>query len=112
MSTLTLVIAQPLRKLPADCQLHQQNKLALSVGKVSFIRLVSAKGTINVLGSAIQVRQAARIPVRQSSNALYQVTGLENISHKERWFIFTDSQVYTFQIDKDLYKNTQTQIVP
>jgi hypothetical protein len=55
MSTLTLVIAQLLRKLPADCQLHQQNKLPLSVGKVSFIRLVSAKGTINVLGQQFKV---------------------------------------------------------
>jgi transposase InsO family protein len=45
---------KPLRKLPADCQLHQE-KLPIAVGKVSFIRLVSSSGTVNVLSQSFKV---------------------------------------------------------
>jgi putative transposase len=45
---------KPLRKLPADCQLHQE-KLPISVGKVSFMRLVSSSGTVNVLSQSFKV---------------------------------------------------------
>lgn len=43
-----------LRKLPADCLLHQE-KLPISVGKVSFIRLVKANGTVNLLSQQFQI---------------------------------------------------------
>ncbi|MBV7335226.1 DDE-type integrase/transposase/recombinase [Chloroflexi bacterium TSY] len=43
-----------LRKLPADCLLHQQ-KLPISVGKVSFIRLVRASGAVNLLSQRFQI---------------------------------------------------------
>lgn len=43
-----------LRKLPADCLLHQE-KLPIAVGKVSFIRLVKANGSINLLSQRFQI---------------------------------------------------------
>lgn len=43
-----------LRKLPADCLLHQE-KLPIAVGKVSFIRLVKANGAVNLLSQQFQV---------------------------------------------------------
>jgi putative transposase len=43
-----------LRKLPADFTLDGQ-QLPLAVGKVSFLRLVSAQGTINILEQPYQV---------------------------------------------------------
>ncbi|MBC8505864.1 MAG: transposase [Anaerolineales bacterium] len=43
-----------LRKLPADCELHSQ-QLPISVGKVSFIRLVSANGNISILGQRFKI---------------------------------------------------------
>lgn len=46
--------SKPLRKLPADFNVEGQ-KLPLAVGKVSFIRLVSAQGTMNVLGQQFKV---------------------------------------------------------
>ena len=46
--------SKQLRKLPADCDLHCQ-PLPISVGKVSFIRLVSANGNINILGQRFKI---------------------------------------------------------
>lgn len=43
-----------LRKLPADCSLHQE-KLPISVGKVSFIRLVRHNGSVNLLSQRFQI---------------------------------------------------------
>ena len=43
-----------MRKLPADCLLHQE-KLPISVGKVSFIRLVRDKGSVNLLSQRFQI---------------------------------------------------------
>jgi len=43
-----------LRKLPADCTLHQQ-KLPVAVGKVTFIRLVSIHGTVSILDQAFRI---------------------------------------------------------
>jgi hypothetical protein len=43
-----------LRKLPADFHVDGA-KLPIAVGKVSFIRLVSAQGTINVLEQQFRV---------------------------------------------------------
>lgn len=43
-----------LRKLPADCRLHQE-KLPIAVGKVSFIRLVRVDGSVKLLSQSFQV---------------------------------------------------------
>lgn len=43
-----------MRKLPANCLLHQE-KLPISVGKVSFIRLVRDKGSVNLLSQRFQI---------------------------------------------------------
>jgi transposase InsO family protein len=74
--------SKSLRKLPADCQLHQQKKLPLSVGKVSFIRLVSAKGTINVLGQQFKVGK--RLKFQYVKATLYTKLQALKIYHKGR----------------------------
>ena len=74
--------SKSLRKLPADCQLHQQQKLPLSVGKVSFIRLVSAKGTINVLGQQFKVGK--RVKFQYVKATLYTKLQALKIYHKGR----------------------------
>jgi transposase InsO family protein len=45
--------SQQLRKLPADFTV--ENKLPVAVGKVTFIRLVAAQGTIRILGQSFKV---------------------------------------------------------
>lgn len=45
---------KPLRKLPATCRLHQE-KLPIAAGKVSFIRLVRADGSVNLLSQRFQI---------------------------------------------------------
>lgn len=46
--------SKQLRKLPADCRLHQE-KLPVSVGKVSFIRLVKSNGTVTILSQQFKI---------------------------------------------------------
>jgi putative transposase len=70
-----------LRKLPADCQLHQQ-KLPISVGKVSFIRLVTAKGTMNVLSQQFKVGK--RLKFQYIKATLYTKPQVLKIYHKGR----------------------------
>ena len=43
-----------MRKLPADCLLPEE-KLPISVGKVSFIRLVKGNGSVNLLSQRFQI---------------------------------------------------------
>jgi transposase InsO family protein len=45
--------SKQLRKLPADFTV--EGKLTITVGKVTFIRLVSAQGTVRVLGQSFKV---------------------------------------------------------
>jgi transposase InsO family protein len=70
-----------LRKLPADCQLHQQ-KLPISVGKVSFIRLVTAKGTMNVLSQQFKVGK--RLKFQYVKATLYTKPQVLKVYHKGR----------------------------
>jgi len=70
-----------LRKLPADCQLHQQ-KLPISVGKVSFIRLVTAKGAINILSQQFKVGK--RLKFQYVKATLYTKRQVLKIYHKGR----------------------------
>ena len=70
-----------LRKLPADCQLHQQ-KLPVSVGKVSFIRLVTAKGAINILSQQFKVGK--RLKFQYIKATLYTKRQVLKIYHKGR----------------------------
>jgi transposase InsO family protein len=70
-----------LRKLPADSKLHQQ-KLPLSVGKVSFIRLVKAKGTINILGQQFKVGK--RLKFQYVKATLYTKYQVLKVYHKVR----------------------------
>jgi hypothetical protein len=42
-----------LRKLPANFTI--ETKLPIAIGKVTFIRLVSIQGTVNILGQAFKV---------------------------------------------------------
>jgi hypothetical protein len=70
-----------LRKLPADCQLHQQ-KLPISVGKLSFIRLVTAQGTINVLSQQFKVGK--RLKFQYIKATLYTKPRVLKIYHKGR----------------------------
>jgi hypothetical protein len=71
-----------LRKLPADCQLHQHKKLPLSVGKVSFIRLVSAKGTFNILSQQFKVGKHLKFQYVKAT--LYTKRQVLKIYHKGR----------------------------
>jgi putative transposase len=70
-----------LRKLPADCQLHQ-HKLPISLGKVSFIRLVTAKGTINLLSQQFKVGK--RLKFQYVKATLYTKRQVLKIYHKGR----------------------------
>ena len=70
-----------LRKLPADCDLHHQ-KLPVSVGKVSFIRLVSAQGTINILSLSFKVGK--RLKFQYVKATLYTKYQVLKIYHKGR----------------------------
>jgi putative transposase len=70
-----------LRKLPADCDLHRQ-KLPISVGKVSFIRLVSAQGTINILGQ--QCKIGKRLKFQYVKATLYTKYQVVKIYHQGR----------------------------
>ena len=45
--------SKQLRKLPADFTV--ENKLPIAVGKVTFIRLVAAQGTVRILGQSFKV---------------------------------------------------------
>ena len=70
-----------LRKLPADCDLHRQ-KLPISVGKVSFIRLVSAQGTINILSQQFKIGK--RLKFQYVKATLYTKYQVVKIYHKGR----------------------------
>jgi putative transposase len=70
-----------LRKLPADYQLHQ-HKLPISLGKVSFIRLVTAKGTINLLSQQFKVGK--RLKFQYVKATLYTKRQVLKIYHKGR----------------------------
>lgn len=73
--------AKRLRTLPADCDLHRQ-KLPISVGKVSFIRLVSAQGTINILSQQFKIGKRLKFQyVKATLATKYQVL---KIYHKGR----------------------------
>jgi putative transposase len=70
-----------LRKLPDDCDLHQQ-KLPISVGKLSFIRLVSAQGTINILSQQFKIGK--RLKFQYIKATLYTKDQVLKIYHKGR----------------------------
>jgi putative transposase len=67
------------RKLPADCQLHQ-DKLRVSVGRVSFIRLVKANGTVNLLSQRFKVGR--RLKFQYIKVTLYTKQQVLKIYHK------------------------------
>ena len=70
-----------LRKLPADCQLHQE-KLPVAVGKVSFVRLVKADGTVNLLSQQFQVGR--RLKFQYIKATIYTKQQVLKIYHKGR----------------------------
>lgn len=70
-----------LRKLPADCQLHHE-KLPIAVGKVSFIRLVHATGTVKVLEQQFKVGR--RLKFQYIKAMLYTKEQVLKIYHKGR----------------------------
>ena len=70
-----------LRKLPADCLLHQE-KLPISVGKVSFIRLVKTKGTINLLSQQFQIGR--RLKFQYIKATIFTKQQVLKVYHKGR----------------------------
>lgn len=70
-----------LRMLPADCHLHQE-KLPISVGKVSFIRLVKSNGTVNLLSQQFTVGR--RLKFQYIKVTLYTKLHLLKFYHKGR----------------------------
>jgi hypothetical protein len=70
---------KPLRRLPADCLLHQE-KLPIAVGKVSFIRLGQSNGTVNLLSQQCKVDR--RLKFQYIMATLYTKQQVLKISHK------------------------------
>jgi len=70
-----------LRKLPANFQV-EQNKLPIAVGKVTFIRVVSVKGAINILEQKFQVGK--RIKFQYVQATLYTKYQQLKVYHKGR----------------------------
>ena len=67
--------------LPANCQLHQQ-KHPVSVGKVSFIRLVKSSGTINLLSQKFKISR--RLKFQYIKVILYTKQQVLKVYHKGR----------------------------
>jgi len=80
-TTMAYRRGKALRKLPANCQLHQE-KLPISVGKVSFIRLVNVNGTVNVLSQPFQVGR--RLKFQYIKATLYTKEHVLKIYHQGR----------------------------
>lgn len=70
-----------LRMLPANCQLHQE-KHPVSVGKVSFIRLVKSNGTINLLSQQFKISR--RLKFQYIKVTLYTKQQVLKVYHKGR----------------------------
>ena len=70
-----------LRKLPADCSLHQE-KLPVSVGKVSFIRLVKSNGTVAILSQQFKISR--RLKFQYVKATLFTKQQLLKVYHKGR----------------------------
>jgi transposase InsO family protein len=73
--------SKQLRKLPADFNVEGP-KLPIAVGKVSFIRLVSAQGTINVLGQQFKVGK--RVKFQYVKATIYTGPQTLKIYHRGR----------------------------
>lgn len=71
-----------LRKLPADCQLHKEKKFPISVGRVSFLRLVREKGTIKILGQNFKIGK--KLSYKYVKATLYTKEQTLKIYHKGR----------------------------
>jgi putative transposase len=80
-TTMAYRRGKALRKLPANCQLHQE-KLPISVGKVSLIRLVNVNGTVNVLSQPFQVGR--RLKFQYIKATLYTKEHVLKIYHQGR----------------------------
>jgi putative transposase len=70
-----------LRKLPADFRVDGQ-PFPIAAGKVSFIRLVSAQGTINILGQ--QYRVSKRLKCAYSKATLFTALQSLKVYHRGR----------------------------
>lgn len=70
-----------LRTLPLDCLLHQE-KLPVSIGKVSFIRLVKSNGTVNLLSQHFTL--GCRLKFQYIKVTLYTKLHLLKFYHKGR----------------------------
>ena len=70
-----------LRKLPADCLLHQE-KLPIAVGKTSFIRLVKANGTVNLLSQQFQIGR--RLKFQYIKATIFTKQQVLKVYHKGR----------------------------
>jgi len=68
-----------LRKLPADFEIDGQ-RLSISVGKGSFIRLVGAQGTINILGQ--QYKVGKRLKFHYVKATLYTARQTLKVYHR------------------------------
>ncbi|MBV7333173.1 DDE-type integrase/transposase/recombinase [Chloroflexi bacterium TSY] len=73
--------SKQLRKLPADCRLHLE-KHPISVGKVSFIRLVKSNGTVNILSQQFKVGR--RLKFQYIKASLFTKMRVLKIYHKGR----------------------------
>ena len=73
--------AKQLRKLPADCRLHQE-KLPVSVGRVTFIRLVKPNGTVTILSQQFKVGR--RLKFQYIKATLYTKQQVLKLYHKGR----------------------------
>lgn len=80
-TAMTYRRGKQLRVLPADCHLHQE-RLPVSVGKVSFIRLVKSNGTVNLLSQ--QFKLGRRLKFQYIKATLYTKQQVLKIYHKGR----------------------------
>jgi putative transposase len=70
-----------LRKLPADFSVDGQ-KLPLAVGKVTFVRLVTAGGHIHILGQRFKVGK--RLKFQYAIATIYTQRKTRKVYHKGR----------------------------
>lgn len=70
-----------LRKLPADCCLHQE-KHPVSIGKVTFIRLVKSNGTVTILSQQFKIGR--RLKFEYIKATLFTKQQVLKIYHKGR----------------------------
>lgn len=75
------VAGAKLRKLPADCRLHQEH-LPIAVGKVSLIRLVRADGSVNLLSQRFQIGR--RLKYQYIKATIFTKQQVLKVYHKGR----------------------------